>query len=80
MISALGKVIKADSNISRIDAFLVAKYAGVTKQTKVVESLHPEWNQNIKLGCLLPNQSKAINIELWDYDLLSRKLLLLPNQ
>ena len=56
-----------------IDAMIGSKYAGVTKQTKIVTSLSPEFNQNIKMACTLPNQCKAINFELWDYDLVGKQ-------
>jgi len=48
------------------------KYAGQAKATKVVTSFKPEWNQNLKLACMLPNQSKAVNIEVWDRDLVGK--------
>jgi len=61
-----------DFSTEGIDAFAVVKYAGVVKSTKIVTSFNPEWNQNIKLACMLPNQSKAVNVEIWDYDLLNK--------
>ena len=48
------------------------RYAGNYKDTKDISSLNPEWNQNIKIACVLPNQSKAVNFELWDKDLFSK--------
>jgi len=61
-----------DFSTEGIDAFAVVKYAGVVKATKIVTSFNPEWNQNIRLGTMLPNQSKAVNVEIWDYDLLNK--------
>mmetsp|Transcript_31029 Transcript_31029/g.28217 ORF Transcript_31029/g.28217 Transcript_31029/m.28217 type:complete len:446 (+) Transcript_31029:579-1916(+) len=55
-----------------IDAYIKVRYAGNYKDTKDISSLNPEWNQNIKIACVLPNQSKAVNFELWDKDLFSK--------
>ena len=38
-------------------------------------SLEPLWNTNIYLACVLPNQSKFINVEVWDYNLLDNDTL-----
>jgi hypothetical protein len=54
-----------------IDGMVCAKYAGVSKTTHHVNSLNPEWNTNIQLGCMLPNQCKAVIFELWDYDFMT---------
>ena len=56
---------------NRIDAFVVAKYSGIKAKTKVVTSTNPEWNQQLTIGCMLPNQSKYITIEAYDYDFAS---------
>lgn len=46
----------------------MAKFGGVIAQTKVVKSRNPEWNDCIKLQCMLPSQSKQITLALYDKD------------
>ena len=47
----------------------MCKYSGVKNKSRVVSSKNPEWNEAINVGCMLPNQSKFITCEVWDYDL-----------
>lgn len=52
-----------------VDGYINSKYSGVSKGTSVVTSSNPEWNQRLILACGLPNQSKFITLEAWDYDM-----------
>lgn len=52
-----------------MDAYVMCKYSGIKNKSKQITSKNPEWNQKVTLGCMLPNQSKFIQVEVWDYDL-----------
>ena len=47
--------------------YVKLKYSGAYVTTDSSNSLYPSWNQNLSLACTLPNQSKIINLEVWDY-------------
>lgn len=48
----------------------MCKYSGIKNKSRVVTSKNPEWNEKVNVGCMLPNQSKFITCEVWDYDLI----------
>lgn len=52
-----------------IDAYVIAKYSGIKCKTSVKTSRNPEWNEILHLAYMLPNQSKSINLEVYDYDM-----------
>lgn len=56
-------LIKAD-----INAYVVAKFSGNKVQTSVVSSLNPEWNELLQIGTGVPNKSKYLYLELWNYN------------
>ncbi|KAL4431869.1 hypothetical protein ABPG74_012681 [Tetrahymena malaccensis] len=58
-----------DNSLDSIDAYVIAKFGGFMAQTHVVKSRNPEWNECIKLQCMLPCQSKQITIQVYDKDI-----------
>jgi Ca2+-dependent lipid-binding protein len=53
---------------TEVDAFVVAKFSGNKIQTSMISSLNPEWNEILKIGTGIPNKTKYIILEVWNYN------------
>jgi hypothetical protein len=51
-----------------IRAYVVAKFSGNKVATRVRKSKNPEWNENLQIATQIPNKSKYVFLELWNYN------------
>lgn len=63
-------MVPLDMTSAEIDAYVVVKYGGAKIKSKTVTSRNPEWYQQLNVGCMLPSQSKFVDISVYDHDLL----------